>query len=73
MPDKTAQPVQVEFIPEFKRNIRQLAKTRIRVRLDLIEWGAGSHTPVRPNKGVQRTGDSAVFFPFATLPPVTRR
>ena len=56
MPAKMAQPVHVEFTPEFKRNIRQLAKKYPHLQADVqpvITQLEAGHTP---GTQIPRTG-----------------
>lgn len=56
MPDNTAKVVQVEFTPEFKRNVRQLAKKYRHLPADvrpvIAQLGAGQ----TPGAQIPRTG-----------------
>lgn len=56
MPDKTAQPVQVEFTPEFKRNIRQLAKKYRHLQADVQPVIAQLEAGQTPGTQIPRTG-----------------
>lgn len=56
MPDSTANIVQVEFTPEFKRNIRQLAKKYRHLQADIKPVMAQLEAAQIPGTQIPRTG-----------------
>ena len=56
MPDETARAVQVEFTPEFKRNIRQLAKKYRHLQADVQPVIAQLESGQTPGTQIPRTG-----------------
>jgi mRNA-degrading endonuclease RelE of RelBE toxin-antitoxin system len=56
MPDSTAKVVQVEFTPEFKRNIRQLAKKYRHLQADVQPVIAQLEAGQTPGTQIPRTG-----------------
>jgi mRNA-degrading endonuclease RelE of RelBE toxin-antitoxin system len=56
MPDETARVVQVEFTPEFKRNIRQLAKKYRHLQTDVQPVIAQLESGQTPGTQIPRTG-----------------
>jgi mRNA-degrading endonuclease RelE of RelBE toxin-antitoxin system len=56
MPDETARVVQVEFTPEFKRNIRQLAKKYRHLQADVQPVIAQLESGQTPGTQIPRTG-----------------
>jgi mRNA-degrading endonuclease RelE of RelBE toxin-antitoxin system len=56
MPDETARVVQVEFTPEFKRNIRQLAKKYRHLQADVQPVIAQLASGQTPGIHIPRTG-----------------
>lgn len=62
MPSEPTEPVQVEYTPEFKRNLRVLAKKYRRIRSDVqpvieqLRWRAGSALNWRRNIWRERNG-----------------
>jgi mRNA-degrading endonuclease RelE of RelBE toxin-antitoxin system len=56
MPDESARVVQVEFTPEFKRNIRQLAKKYRHLQADVQPVIAQLASGQTPGTQIPRTG-----------------
>jgi mRNA-degrading endonuclease RelE of RelBE toxin-antitoxin system len=56
MPDETARVVQVEFTPEFKRNIRQLGKKYRHLQADVQPVIAQLESGQTPGAQIPRTG-----------------
>ena len=56
MPDKTARVAQVEFTPEFKRNIRQLAKKYRQLQADVQPVIAQLEAGQTPGTQIPKTG-----------------
>ncbi|HEY7492339.1 MAG TPA: type II toxin-antitoxin system RelE/ParE family toxin [Candidatus Tectomicrobia bacterium] len=56
MPDKAAKVVRVEFTPEFKRNIRQLAKKYRHLQADVEPVIAQLEAGQTPGTQIPRTG-----------------
>jgi mRNA-degrading endonuclease RelE of RelBE toxin-antitoxin system len=55
MPDETAREVQVEFPPEFKRNVRQLAKKYRHLQADVQPVIAQLESGQTPGTQIPRT------------------
>lgn len=56
MPDKTVPPVQVEFTPEFKRNVRQLSKKYRHLQADVQPTITQLEAGQTPGTQIPRTG-----------------
>ena len=56
MPDNTARVAQVEFTPEFKRNIRQLAKKYLQLQADVQPVIAQLEAGQTPGTQIPKTG-----------------
>ncbi len=56
MPDNTAKSVQVEFTPEFKRNLRQLAKKYRHLQADVQPVIAQLEAGQTPGTQIRKTG-----------------